>query len=447
MSETKFKDIANQITSRIEQGIYAAGAKLPPHRELANELGTTPATVSKAYKLLAELGRVESFVGRGTFVRDKSALSQVIQPQHQELDFNFSILQPCLGLNLNALTQAYSRAAETLSPTLLAYADDSGHSSHRAAGAIWLQKHGLQSASFENVLLTNGAQHALSLLVETLTEPGDIIAVEALTYPGILAIANLAGREVVSVNLDDDGLCPKHLRKVIKQHSPKLVICIPSHQNPTGITMSVSRRQAIADVIKASSAYLVEDDIYAFLNNAPIPAISDLLPQQSIYITSLSKAVSPAMRCGYIKAPDALLPVLAAHIRANIWLASPINFAAATDLIEQGTAFELARAQLREAEYRQTVAADILKDFYETASGFHIWLKLPEHWRVDRLVEEAKKRAILVSHGGYFSVGDTPNCVRLSLMSISSRDRFEEGLGQFAELLASKPMPFSDFLN
>ncbi|WP_434802177.1 hypothetical protein [Grimontia kaedaensis] len=63
------------------------------------------------------------------------------------------------------------------------------------------------------------------------------------------------------------------------------------------------------------------------------------------------------------------------------------------------------------------------------------------------MVEEAKKQAILVGHGGYFSAGDTPNCVRLSLMSISSRDRFEEGLIQFAELLASKPMPFSDFLN
>ncbi|WP_028021475.1 aminotransferase-like domain-containing protein [Enterovibrio calviensis] len=446
MSETKFKDIARQIEQRIDEGVYPPNAKLPPHRELAADLDTTPATISKAYKLLAEMNRVESFVGRGTFVVGESQLNQAIQPAESDAQFNFSILQPYVSKNLASLRSAYQKASMSFSPELLAYTDHSGHLSHREAGAIWAHRYGLSAATASNVLLTNGAQHALSLLIETLTQPGDVIAVEALTYPGILAIASLAGRQVIGVDMDNDGLIPSVLEEVLRSHKPKLVIAIPSHQNPTGITMPIQRRKAIAAIIEHSSAYLVEDDIYGFLNEATLPAICHWLPEKGIHISGLSKAISPAMRCGFVVAPDHLLPTLNAHIRANIWLASPINFIVAEQLISSGEAFSMAEAQRDIAKQRQTIAKDILGDVISKADGYHVWVTLPAHWQQERFVMEAKQRDLIVTSGSYFAAGDShPNCIRLSLMSIKNNDALTQGLKELKSLLDSHVVSLAPF--
>ena len=134
MSENKFKQIAETIESRIIDGIYPPNFKLPPHRELANELSTTPATIAKAYKLLADKKRVEPFVGRGTFVCGESRLDQVIQSSEDNGDYNFSILQPCLSHNVQPLKEALEKAASQLTSDLIGYTEHSGHETHRLAG-------------------------------------------------------------------------------------------------------------------------------------------------------------------------------------------------------------------------------------------------------------------------------------------------------------------------
>ncbi|UXI03241.1 PLP-dependent aminotransferase family protein [Photobacterium sp. TY1-4] len=444
MSEIKFRNIAAIIELRITEGQYPAGSKLPPHRELAQELNTTPATIAKAYKLLAEKNRVESFVGRGTYVCGESNLSQAIHPPENETEYNFSILQPCLHQNTVQLQTAFQQAATQLTPALTGYVEHSGHEQHRHAGVTWARQYGLAGGTPHNTLLTNGAQHALSLLITAFTKPGDTIAVESLTYPGILAIASLQGRHVVGVALDDDGMCPHSLREVLGQYHPKLVIVIPSHQNPTGITMPAQRRQAIATVIATSSAWLVEDDIYGFLNPEPLPSICNWLPEQGFHISSLSKAISPALRCGYVKVPDSQVVTVNAQIRANIWLSSPFNHTVASQMIESGQAFDIADAQRATALRRQALARSVLTgsavDLSEQKhNGFQIWLPLPAHWQQERFVMEAKHRGLIVSSGSYFQADHaTPgNHVRLSLMSVSTEARLQEGLSQLNDLLHS----------
>ncbi|PSV28566.1 MULTISPECIES: PLP-dependent aminotransferase family protein [unclassified Photobacterium] len=438
MSVAKYKQIAKTIEARIDNGEYPKGFKLPTHRVLADELNTTPATVAKAYQLLVDKKRVESFVGRGTFVCSPSRLSDVIQPADDETDFNFSILQPCLSQNLSPLRDAMMNAAEQLSCHLMGYTEHSGHESHRLAAVTWAKKFGLEGGNVKNTLLTNGAQHGLSLLIHTLTEPGDTIAVEALTYPGIMAIAQAAGRHVVGVKLDEQGMCPDDLQQVITQHQPKLVIVVPSHQNPTGITMPPIRRDAIATVIERNNIWLIEDDIYGFLNPDPIAAISNRIPLHSFHISGLSKALSPALRCGFLKVPESHIAVLQATIRANIWLSSPLNYIAATQLIESGEAFELAENQRETACKRQQLARDILShDGNET--GFQIWWPLPQHWQQERFVMEAKNQGLIVSSGRYFNAnGDDPKHIRLSLMAINSEQRLQQGLTLLRDLAHSE---------
>ena len=439
MSSAKFVHISNVIEERINQGEYRPNTKLPTHRVLAAELKTTPATIAKAYQLLVNKRRVESHVGRGTYVCDTSALGQAIQAPEHGHDFNFSILQPCLHKNSEAIRAAYSATADHLTPELIGYVEHSGHKAHRLAGCHWAKYYGLEGGNLNNTLLTNGAQHALSLLIQTFTQPGDTIAVESLTYPGIFAIANLSGRQVVGVAMDDYGVSPEALETTIVEHQPKLVVLIPSHQNPTGITMPVWRRKEVAQIIAKHNIWLIEDDIYGFLNAEPIPAITNFIPDHAFHISALSKAISPAMRCGYIKAPNEQITRIQAFIRANIWLPSPLNFQAATELIESGEAFTLAHEQRLTAQKRQQIAREVLPDFISDDSSYHIWLPLPNHWKAEHFVQHAKTEHILTSSGSYFDVtGLESRHIRLSLMSINTEDRLREGLSQLKMLLDSQ---------
>tara|TARA_Y100000588_G_C14154782_1_gene882155 strand:- start:38 stop:1402 length:1365 start_codon:yes stop_codon:yes gene_type:complete len=438
VSNAKFVKIAKVIESRIETGDYKPNSKLPTHRVLADELKTTPATVAKAYSLLAKKGKIESYVGRGTYVSEKSGLGKAIQaPEHSD-SYNFSILQPCLHKNVDSLQRAYQSTAMTITSELIGYVEHSGHEIHRQAGATWAEHYGLEGGNANNTILTNGAQHALSLLIDAMTKPGDTIAVESLTYPGIFAIANLSQRNIVGVPMDAYGVSPDALDSVITMHKPKLVIILPSHQNPTGITMPEFRREELARVIRRHNIWLVEDDIYCFLDETPIPAISNYIPELSFHISALSKAISPAMRCGYIKAPDSQVALLNAYIRSTIWLPSPINFNAATHLIETGEAFDLANTQRSTAQERQLIAREIIPTIKCRSTGYHIWLPLPEQWKAEHLVQQAKHHNILVSSGSYFDVnGIEAGHIRLSLMKVNTEARLREGLNKLKSLMDS----------
>jgi DNA-binding transcriptional MocR family regulator len=144
------------------------------------------------------------------------------------------------------------------------------------------------------------------------------------------------------------------------------------------------------------------------------------------------------MRCGYIKAPADKVALLNAHIRANIWLSSPINNIAGTHLIESGKAFEIAETQRQTASERQRLARGILTSISSDAAGYHLWLPLPKHWTTERFVMEAKNRGLIVSSGSYFEVsGNEDNHIRLSLMSIPTEERLAQGLGELKALLDS----------
>jgi DNA-binding transcriptional MocR family regulator len=366
-------------------------------------------------------------------------LGKAIQALEHCDDYNFSILQPCLHKNVDSLQQAYQFTANKITSKLIGYVEHSGHDAHRQAGATWAKHYGLEGGNINNTILTSGAQHALSLLIEAITRPGDTIVVESLTYPGIFAIANLLERNIVGVPMDEYGVSPEALDAVIIKHKPKMVIIVPSHQNPTGITMPKFRREAVALVIRQHGIWLVEDDIYCFLDEQPIPAISNFIPELSFHISALSKAISPAMRCGYIKAPDSQVALINAHIRASIWLPSPINFSAATYLIEMGEAFDLADSQRHTAQERQLLAREIIPTIQCRSSGYHIWLPLPEQWKAEHFVLEAKNQNILVSSGSYFDVhGIETGHIRLSLMAVSTEERLQEGLTKLKLLLDSK---------
>jgi len=438
VSKRKFEKIALIIEERIDTGKYPPNFKLPTHKALSVDLNTTPATVSKAYNLLIDKKKIESFVGRGTFVCGRSLLNKAILPTDHHGEINLSILQPSLLDNVPHLSVAMKVCANSLTAELIGYTEKSGHHQHRQAGVLWAERYGLNCGNVENTVLVDGAQNALALVIMALTKPGDVIAVEELTYPGILAIASLYRRTIVPIAMDEQGMIPDELDKTIREYNPVLVIVIPSHQNPTGITMPEDRRKVIATVIKSSSCWLLEDDIYGFLNPTVIPAITNWIPDKGIHITSLSKAISPALRCGFLRVPASCLSLLQSHIRTNIWISSPLNYAVATYLIENGDAFNMAEKQRCIAVHRQLITQKWLSMNSQEMTGFHLWLSLPHFWSGERFVMEAKNRNVIVSSGSYFDTkGVDPRHVRVSLMSVANDGQLEKGLRILSELIQS----------
>lgn len=449
MTIPKYIEISNIIETRIDLGEYAKGSQLPTHRALAQELDTTAVTVSKAYQTLAAAGKIESFVGRGSFVFDDKPLSQVIRSGDADNEFNLSILQPCMSNNVKRLHHEFQDSFnQNIDARLYEYAEDSGLLKHRDIGRQWAVKYGLDMPKVEQLHLVNGAQHGLSTLIQLYTQVDDLIAVEAQTYPGILSIANFLGRRVVGIQMDDHGMCPNDLERQFIQENPALVIVIPSHQNPTAVTMPISRRKQIAATILKYNAWLIEDDIYGFLNTTTLPAISNFAPEKTFHISSLSKAVSPGIRCGFLNSPLSQSKKIAAFLRAMVWLPSPLLFETASHLIESGLAFNLAEEQQNIAKSRQAIAQNILKKYHFNGqlNSYHIWLTLPEQWNADSFCLAAKNQGLLVSSSTYFSADGKPlDKIRLSLMAIDSESRFTLALKNLANLLDTSPMEHSQF--
>ncbi|MCL1125831.1 aminotransferase-like domain-containing protein [Shewanella surugensis] len=446
MSNNKFRHIAQTIDSRILEGLYPANTKLPPHRALADELGTTPSTIAKAYALLMEHDKVISFVGKGTFVCASSQLENVIQANGIEEEYNFSILQPCLIYNQSALQNAFQQSSQQMTTELMGYTDQSGHIAHKKAGAKWSRAFGLEVSHPQDILLASGAQNALDMLIQTYTQAGDIIAVEEYTYPGILSIAQLHGLTVVDIPMDEHGMRVDALEKALNSHPIKMVIILPSHQNPTTITMSISRRQAIATVLKQHQTWLIEDDLYGFLNEKVIPAITNFIPELSFHISGLSKAICPALRCAFIKTPRSEVRKVSACIRSSIWLASPFTFDIAKYLIDSGDAFKLVDTQKAIAKKRQAFAkiAFSFLTHYSHNTSYHMWIALPAHWRSETLLMETKDRHLLVSSGSFFThatqqASVSTQYIRLSLMAISNENHFQQGILQLAALIKEDP--------
>ena len=438
MSKHKYKLIAAKLCSLIDSGKYLPGSKLPAHRELAKELKTTAVTVAKSYQLLVEQGAIESFVGRGSYVASGS-LKSVIRAQEDGKTLNFSILQPCLQQNMLALQQQFAQKISSFDNSqLFGYSENSGLLEHRRAGAKWCAQYGLEVANPDQLILTNGAQNALASVIALYSEPGDYIALEAQTYPGILAICKYLGRKVLAIPMDDQGMLPQALLLQCNICKPSMVIVVPSQQNPTAATMGQARREALAKVIAEQDIWLVEDEIYAFLNTEKIAAISNFVAEKSFYISSLSKAISPGMRCGYLRVPESEYSNLVDYIRATLWLPSPFMFEIASAMIDSGYAFRAAQQQKLIAAQRQRLVTQYLSDYplQRQPSSYSCWLHLPDNWQAEHLCASAQMQGLLLSSASYFSSsGQSVNAVRLSVMAIADEGDFIRGLQQLSELL------------
>ena len=436
--------IADTLQKDLESGVLSVGSRLPTHRDLANHLGVTVGTVSRAYAEAARRGLTSGEVGRGTFVRGGEVEEhgwRAATASEESAVFELSLATPwSIPGEGELLANTLRQIAEGRNPgDLLRYDPDTATLSQRAAAAAWITRTGMP-ATPEQTIVTVGAQHAMTVLFSTLLRPGDTVVTEELTYPGMKGIAQMLGLRIRGVAMDQEGMLPDALDVACRESSPQALYCVPTIQNPTCAIMSQERREEIARVAQTHDLLIVEDDVHAFLlDRAPRP-LSLAAPERSIHLSTISKSVTFGLRTGFIVAPDRLVERLRAGVRSTMWMPAPLTTELTTRWLSDGTADHIAAIKREEMRARNALVREVLGsryDFQGHESALHFWLRLPEPLRSDECVAQAKQRGVLVAGAEAFAVGrrNVPHAVRVCISSVPHRDDLRRGLECLCEVL------------
>ena len=449
-SGPRYLAIVSAIAEAVERGHLKAGDKMPTHRDLADAVGVTTGTITRAYSEAAKRGLLVGETGRGTFVKAnifEDAFPSVSSDENEELiDFSLNIPPLSVGDPLGkALTDTLSSLAERPGlSALFGYQPAPGVERHRAAGATWVERSGL-STDTQQVLICTGALHAMTVVFSTITNPGDSVFTESLTYPGMKNLAHLLHLRLKGLATDDEGIIPEAFERACRLDSARVLYTIPTLQNPLGLVMSAARRREIADIAVEHNVAIVEDNVHSFMLPNPPPPLSSFAPDNSYYILSTSKSIAGGMRIGYLVAPPRMVDPLATTLRATVWMAAPLMAEIASEWILNGTADRLVEEKRAEASVRQSMAADALAGFQFDAHplSFHLWLHLPEPWRSNEFCAQLRRRGVAVTPAEAFVPGreEPPHAVRVCVGAPRSRAQLEKGLGIIRSVLQETPDP------
>ncbi|MBV6699815.1 PLP-dependent aminotransferase family protein [Kitasatospora aureofaciens] len=420
MRPPAYKAIVDEYAAAIRSGALPAGTRLPTHRALARERRVALATATRVYAELAAAGLVVGEQGRGTFVRVRSGYDGIEPsralpvPRLADLSFNQPLAPGQGDLLRQALrTLATSGDAEAL----LRQHPPGGHRHDRAVVATYLLGRGIDTAP-ENVLLTSGAQQALDCVLRTLTRPGDVLAVDALSYPGVKLLARAHGLDLAPVPVTPAGPDLDALDRLCRARPVRAVYTIPTVHNPLGWVLDRRQRERLAAIAAAHGCTLIEDGTYAFLEPSPPPPLYALAPDHTCYVAGLSKNVAPGLRFGFAVLPNRLLQAATGSLRAAAWGSPGLVTALATGWLADGTVARLELHRREDAAARQDIARAALAGLDVTAhpSSYVVWLGLEPHQRPDHVAAALAAEGILVSTADAFATGPhTPHAVRLAL--------------------------------
>lgn len=322
--------LAAAVRGLLVDGRLPIGVRLPAERELAEALLISRTTVSAAYRELRDSGHLASRRGAGSWTRlpqgHRVASSGLWTPQD---DVNMIDLG-CAALDAPPeLLPAARDAADDL-PRYAAGAGyhPTGIIELRAAVARGYAERGLPTSP-EQIMITNGTQHALDLVLRVAAPPGAPVLVESPTYPNALAALSARRARVVThgLALDGDGWDAELLLASLRQGRPRLAYLIPEFQNPTGHLMGAELRERVVAAAHASGTDLVVDESFVDLplNDAPMPEPVACFDRHSrvISIGGMSKPYWGGLRIGWVRASAPLVQRLAAA-RVGVDMASPV---------------------------------------------------------------------------------------------------------------------------
>ncbi|MEO0198102.1 MAG: PLP-dependent aminotransferase family protein [candidate division WOR-3 bacterium] len=328
---------------------------------------------------------------------------------------------------------------------MLQYGPTEGYPLLKEEIAKYMKKMGVECTPDE-ILPTSGSQQALDLVAKIFINEGDLILVSKPTYLGALQAFNSYGPRYVGSLMDDDGLIPDDVEKILKEHRPKFMYVISTFHNPAGVTMPYERRKKLVELAEKYDTFIIEDDPYSRLRfeGEDIPPLASFSRERVIYLGTFSKVLAPGFRLGWIVAPKAVMTkLIQAKQGTDLHTGTYVQYLAAhlcaQDLIE--THLNKIRDVYRN---RRNIMLEAM-DKYFPSDGFHwtrpqgglfLWVIMPEKLDGAKLLEKAVERKVAYVPGNAFypDPEEGKNTMRLNFSNMRE-DLIVEGIRRLGELL------------
>lgn len=478
------KQLYDELRGAILTGRLKPGERVPSTRSLSQSLGVSRTTVTQSYEQLLSEGYLRATTGSGTFVgcelpdellktrpvetsrpttRSQETGRQVelsrygasitdshpFEPPEPEAPINFKTGRPALDefplQQWRRLTLKHYRAKDH---SMLDYDSGSqGYEPLRQAIAGYLRHARAVKCDADQVVIVNGAQQALDLIAKLLIDRGDPVAIENPGYLGARRAFMAQGAELLPLPVDESGIIVDALTSKSKS-GLKLVYVTPSHQFPTGVTLTLPRRLDLLAWAEKTGSMIIEDDYDSEFRfgSRPIPSLQGLAGGDSvIYFGTFSKVLFPSLRVGYLVAPHSLARVFT---RAK-WLADRqtpmIEQRVLADFINEGhLERHLRRMRTLYNRRRQTLVRALETHFRDRVTilgenaGMSLMIRLRSELEDEEITRRARAAGVVIVSARLYYLGENrPNNMgefALGYASLSER-RIQEGVRRLAKIL------------
>lgn len=427
--------IADQLIADVKKGVLKPGQRLLPQREFAYIHNIAPSTASRVYAELVKRGVAVGEVGRGTYIRAFDQIPPTLGEPAKEpinMQLNFSTLPEQVAEMAQELT-AFTRK-DVLETSLEPVGVQKDDANRQITAKFLSQKN--WNINPDNILYTGGGRQGLTAALAAVASIGDRVGVEYLTYTVVMGIAARLGIQLVPIDMDEEGICLKSLQKSHEKAPLKAIYIQPTLHNPLGISMGKKRRSDLAEYLNKENIVAVEDAVYAFL--AKGEAFAAMAPENTIYVDSLSKRLSPGLGYGMMVTPKRLKNECIASVRMGGWTTTSLSFELCQRLIASGAIGRISVLRRLDAKKRQSIAKKALKDFsvHSDPRSYHLWLELPKTWRAEEFAAHAADKGVSITPANLCAVepGNAPNAVRLALAP-PSFEQLDIGLEIIKKLL------------
>ncbi|PHQ24279.1 GntR family transcriptional regulator [Marinobacter guineae] len=458
-----YNQVADQLQALIHEGVYRDGDRLPGVRVLSRQLGVSISTILQAHQTLEARGFLQARERSGYFVRLPAVdAPEPVMHRHRSRPVPVSAREMTLDLCADEQKRMVPLATAIPHPDYLPLRQIQ-------QSTLWAARRGLETLDYafpgkesfrrqiaqrmatlgvpvtpDDVLATNGAQEAIILALRAVTQPGDIVAVESPSFPGILQALEVVGLKVIEIPTHpSEGLSLEGLQLALEQWPLKACVVVTNHSNPMGARMSDERKKQLVSMLAAAAVPLIEDDIYGDLHHSgdrPRPAKAFDRTDNVIYCSSFSKTISPGLRLGWM-VPGRYMASARQHKYFVNLATSSIPQMAVAHFLEQGgydRYLRTARQHYREGTERMRTA--VARSFPEGTAvsrpqgGFVLWVQLPDGISGTEVYQRARAENINVAPGLMFSTANKyENCLRLNGANPWS-ERIEQAVARLGTL-------------
>lgn len=450
-SLNSYTTIVDVVKQHIKSKTWLPGDRISSIRVMSKAQGISPMTVLKAYELLESEGWVHAKPRAGYYVSAhlnqisniESDSTLVISQSINTVEPNFIALELLnaskeqsfthfgsafpdpelfpikkLGsmMGQSARTQSTEERTSDLPP---------GNSDLRRLIAHRYIRNGI-NISADDIIITSGAMDALRLSITSVTKPGDIVAIESLSFYGSLHTLEQFGLKLIEIPAEKGcGVNVDELKKTIENNNVSAFVFMSNFQSPTGYTMSTEKKKKIYDLLAARSIPIIEDDVYSelyFTENKPLPIKAFDTNGIVLHCSSFSKSLAPGFKVGWVIAGDYINILTQNQIMSSISAGLP-NQAALATYLQFGSYDAHLRRLRRVLEKRQEQAVELIVKYFHIdtililpSGGYFLWLEFPIHIDTSKLFKTLfDQHHISIAPGTIFSRDNKfKHCLRLN---------------------------------